>query len=176
MEYKKILEELDKINVSKDVKVILKNPIEKYNFFVSLYNSDINKVNGIPLTLISFQIIYSIVFWIQNYIINFLIIFILIPAIIIILKHFVWDDDQVSMIIFSIYNSILCLICIISYLIRCLSKMTIKKNIKNVSNPFQNMVYYPDLCVQKNVINEYIEINCEGINNNLARFGQVKYY
>jgi hypothetical protein len=61
------------------------------------------------------------------------------------------------------YNSLLTLVCLVTCVLQIISKQIYKKNRKLISNPFQNMVYYPDLCVRNNVNNEFLEINFEGI-------------
>ena len=171
MEYKKILEELEKISNVDTSLVFLKNSIEKYNFFINLYNSEINIVNNNHLSLVPCQKIYSMGYKIQSNVLKFSLLFIIVPAIIITIKYLpmhcfektINHENEIFFIILTTYNSLIFFICLVTFMIQYLSKLTYKKNEKIVSNPFQNMVYYPDLCYKKNINNQFMNINIEGI-------------
>ena len=72
-------------------------------------------------------------------------------------------ENEIFFIILTTYNSLIFFICLVTFMIQYVSKLTYKKNEKIVSNPFQNMVYYPDLCYKKNINNQFMNINIEGI-------------
>lgn len=163
MEYRRILEEINRINIPDVGLIVLKNSVEKYNFFVRLYNNEINIVNNTRLYLIPCEFLYNIGHSVQNRIINFLIIFIIIPMIILLCRIFITSYHNLFFIIMISFNSFICLICFITCVLQIITNRIYKRNKKLISNPFLNMVYYPDLCVRNNVNNEFLEINVEGI-------------
>ena len=163
MEYRKIQEQISNITSAKGQLIVLKNSVEKYNFFVKLYNNQLNIVNNTSFSYIPCQALYSLGHTIQNKFCYFLLIFLFFPGIILLLRYLITGCQNICFYCMTSYNSCICFFCINSCIFNSISRRIYNKNKKLVSNPFHNMVYYPDLCVKHNVNNEFIEINCEGI-------------
>ena len=124
-----------------------------------------NKVDNISLNSIPCECLYSIGYRIQNSFLMFILIFIIVPGVFLFLKYSnrIDKDYFIYFIIITVYEVFIFLLCMMTYLLKLNSMKIYKNNKKNVKNPFQNMVYYPDLCLKNNVNNEYMEINVEGI-------------
>lgn len=103
------------------------NPISKYNYFVSIYNNEVNKVDGIEFKKMENSFLYKSFFsLIHNFFGKILLVLVLLAFPVI-----------------NIFVCIVILICIFSYY----NGMNIyKKNKKLLNDPFKNMVYSAELC------------------------------
>lgn len=121
---------------------VCNDPIQQYNHVIRCYNTDENQVGGINLEEMKASVIYSS-FW--RFFSNpcFLVIFlILIVAPGIGIFFYFW---------------------LLAAIIIYFSRLSVfYKNAKRVGNPFQNMVFSPELCKAANVNNKFYEIKVQG--------------
>ncbi len=120
------------------------NPLQQYNYFVEFYNKRENCINGLQLDYFSSS--KSAVFnsfW-KIYSNNFL----LLVFLLLILVPFVG---------------------IVVYLTLCISLVTyffalqtFKRNENKVENPFEKMVFCPEMCTSVGLPNKFYEIRVEG--------------
>ena len=109
------------------------DPISKYNYFISVYNNTVNKIDDVELKTMH----NSTIFRSFNKLLN---------------QN--WGKFTILLLILvapflNFFLYVFLLIAVIQYEI---SLSTFKSNFKRVPHPFKNMVYHPELCqiYQKN--------------------------
>lgn len=120
------------------------NPISKYNYFVNIYNNEVNKVDGIEFKKIENSFLYKPFFSLIN---NFLgkILLVLILLAIPLLNIFVFIVILICT--FTYYNGI----------------NIYKKNQNLINDPFKNMVYGAELCQALNRNDYFFKIDLNGM-------------
>lgn len=159
MEYKH-LKKLKEKFVSKSDEVVLTNPIEKYNYFIQNYNVNYNKIDNIELKSVPFQTFYTICFLIQSRIINLFIILVVIPGILLVGKEYLDHNHYHFNIIIYIYYFILISCSFTELAIYLVAKRIYKHNSKIIANPFQKMVFHPDIC--REIVIKHLDLSLEG--------------
>lgn len=169
MEYRKLIEASKKLNKNNDIntnRVILTNPVEKYNFVIDQYDKEYNKINNIELKRIPLDRIYYHGYIMENGICSFLIIFFVIPSTFLAFNKLIIPNIYTNDIIFyilSIYFSSIFFLALLTIIIYLYAKKVYNDNHLLVRNPFMKMIFLPELCRLLNVINKHFQINEEEI-------------
>ncbi len=169
MEYRKLIQASRNFNKNNDVnsnRIILTNPVEKYNFVIDQYNKDYNMIDNVTLKRIPLDRIYHYGYIMENGICSFLIIFFLIPCPFLIFNKLIYSNkigNIITIIIFSIYFFIIFCLAFLTIIIYIIARNIYDKNYPLVRNPFINMIYLPELCRLLNVINKHFQISEEEI-------------
>jgi len=165
MEYKKLIEASKRFNNNNDFninRIILINPIDKYNFVIDQYNKDYNIIDNIVLKKVPLDKVYYYGYIMQNGIFSFILIFFVIPFPVSILNKFILKRDQYSNLIFFVFSIYFLMIFILALLNICIyinARLIYKKNVLRVRNPFMKMIFLPELCRLLNVINKHFQIS-----------------
>lgn len=150
--------DLESSNFSRNRKLVfLDNPIEKYNFFVAQYNISYNLVDNKKMKHIPLEKMYRIGFHLQSAFIYFIIVYSLVPCILFLFQYFIYENHLFYLCFLSVYMGFLFIICFLTLLSYIIAINTFQKNLKEINNPFKNMIYHPDLCRLLNVNNEHVE-------------------
>lgn len=164
MEYKKLIEASNKLNRNDDNnanRIILINPVDKYNFVIDQYNKDYNTIDDVKLEKIQFESVYYFGFIIENGICSFLILFLAIPSPFLIFNKFILtnsNSDNVIFVILSIYFCMISFIAFLTLIIYINARRIYKKNHILIRNPFMRMIFLPELCRLLNVNNKHFQL------------------
>lgn len=164
MEYKKLIEASKKLNKNNDVntnRIILTNPVEKYNFVIDQYNKDYNIIDNLKLEKIRFDSIYNLGYILENGICSFLILYLAIPSPLLIINKFFLTQSNTNNVIFyilSIYFSMIIFLAFLTLVIYMNARKVFNKNQNLVRNPFMRMIFLPELCRLLNVINKHFHL------------------
>lgn len=167
MEYRKLIEISRKLNRNNDIninRIILTNPVDKYNFVIDQYNKDYNIIEDKKLSNVKCDSIYYLGHIIENGVWSFLIIYLVIPFPFLVLNKIILSDsDFIIFLLLSIYFGILFSIVVITFVVYLAGKRIYRKNSESVPNPFMKMIFLPEMCRLLNVINKHFELNEEEI-------------
>jgi len=164
MEYKKLIEASNKLNNNNETnlnRVILINPVDKYNFVIDQYNKDYNIVDDIMLEKIGLDRIYYLGYIMENGICSFLMIFLAIPSPFLIFDKFILTEsynDDIIFLILTIFFCVITFIAFLSLLIYINARRIYNKNLIKVRNPFMRMIFLPELCRLLNVNNKHFQL------------------
>ena len=164
MEYKNLIEASKKLNKNNDIntnRIILTNPVDKYNFVIDQYNKDYNIIDCVKLEKIRFDIVYYFGYIMENGICSFLIIFLAVPSPFLIFNKFILNESNTDMIIFFILSMYFCLISLIAFLTLIIyinARRVYNNNLIKVRNPFIKMIFLPELCRLLNVNNKHFQL------------------
>ena len=119
------------------------DPILKYNYVIDRYNIEENQFNYTTLDFMPSSSIYNFIWGIIN--------------------------NSIKIILFLIalaipgFGLILYLSLLMAFIHHSVCIKIWKKNIQKVPNPFENMVFCPELCTKMNKIDKFFEIQVKGI-------------
>ena len=118
------------------------DPVLKYNYVIDRYNIEESQFNKIALDLMPLSSLYNFMWKSINHPVK--IIFFLIALTI------------------PLFGLILYLCLLIAFIHHSVCMKLWKQNNKKVSNPFENMVFSPELCEKMKSINRFFEIQVKG--------------
>lgn len=164
MEYKKLIEASNRLNKNNDTnanRIIVTNPVDKYNFVIDQYNKDYNIIDDIKLDKIKFDSIYYFGYIMENGICSLLIFFLAIPSPFLIFNKIILIDTKADNVIFyilSIYFCFISLLALLTLIIYINARRVYNKNLIKIRNPFMRMIFSPELCRLLNVNNKHFQL------------------
>lgn len=140
---------------------VLTNTIDRYNFFVEQYNLTYNIVKNTKMTRVSGGLLYRIGYTIEKSLVNFLIVLGFVPTLFLVFKMCFTDPEWLYFTLLTMYMGFICFISLMTLLIYFHGKRTYERNLLLVANPFQRMIYSPDICRILNLNNVHLEFPLE---------------
>lgn len=164
MEYKKLIEVSNKLNKNNDIntnRIIITNPVDKYNFVIDQYNKDYNIVDDVKLEKIRFDSLYYLGYIMENGFCSFIILSLAIPSPFLIFNKFILTESNTDNIIFfvlSVYFFFISFLALLTLIIYINARRIYNINLIKVRNPFMRMIFLPELCRLLNVNNKHFQL------------------